>query len=384
MLKEKKLYLPNVFFSLLSRFFFKNRPIFKKKPKIIVYQVGNIGDLIVSTPVYRELRKEFADAEITLLSSSGSKKFIGADEIIKPLNCIDKIQTFFLEDFSSWRHYYHFFRSIQKEKYDLIVYLPANLWTTFHVFRDMVFFFLTGIRHGVGFQVFEDYYSYLKYNIPPRNETERLLDLLKPLGIKNGNKKLEFTVSNENIEFIQNYLSKNEIAKNKVIIAVMPGGKYPSRLWPKQYFINLIDRINDNFSVNIILVGSESEKKLTEEIINQTKTKPFNSAGNLNIHSLGALIQQCRLLITNDTGPMHIAAAVGTPTVSIFSSVDIPFLWYPAGNGNKVFYNKVDCSPCFQQKCDNHICMEGISAESVYQAVEKQFLKFGIQKREKA
>jgi ADP-heptose:LPS heptosyltransferase len=78
---------------------------------------------------------------------------------------------------------------------------------------------------------------------------------------------------------------------------------------------------------------------------------------------------------------MHIAAAVKTPTVSIFSAVDIPFLWYPAGNNHKVFYNKVECSPCFQKECENHICMEGIPVERVYNAVKEQLYKMGIKKR---
>ena len=93
-----------------------------------------------------------------------------------------------------------------------------------------------------------------------------------------------------------------------------------------------------------------------------------------------ALIKQCHLLITNDSGPMHIAAAVRTPTVSIFSAVDIPFLWYPTGNNHKIFYNKVECSPCFQKECDNHICMEGISVENVYKAVKEQLYNMDLKK----
>lgn len=382
MTKEKIFFLPNIFLRILNALLFKNSLSAPglasiKKLKILVYQVGNIGDLIVSTPVYRALRKKFPEAEITLLSSSGSKKHISAEEIIKPLNYFNNIQTFIPKDFVSWKHYYYFFRNIRKERYDLIVYLPSNLWKTFHICRDVVFFFLTGIKYGIGFQVFEGYHYYLKYNAFPKNELERLFDLLKPLGIENGNKQPEFAISKENVEFILNYLSQYKIGTNRVKIAVMPGGKYPSRLWPSQYFIELIDQINENFSVDIILLGGESEKELTEKIKNQTKMKPLDTSGSLTIHQSGALIKQCDLLITNDSGPMHIASAVGTPTVSIFSAVDIPFLWYPSGNSHRIFYNKVDCSPCFQQKCDNHICMESISVESVYEAVKEQLCKLG-------
>lgn len=370
-------YLPNTFLRALTHLLFKKPQYFpsKAKLKVLIYQVGNIGDLIVSTPVYRALRGKYTDAEITLLSSSGSKNYAGAKEIILPLNYIDNLKTFFPEDFVSWKEYYDFFISIRKEKYDLVVYLPSNLWATFHVMRDTVFFFLAGIKYGVGFQVFEDYRNYLKYNISPRSEIERLLDLLEPLNIENGNKQLEFAISEKDTEYVHNYLSLNKISETKIKVAVMPGGKYSSRLWPGKYFTELIDRINENFSANIFLIGSESEKKLTDKIKNQTKMKPFNTSGDLNIRHLGVLIKQCCLLVTNDTGPMHIADAVGTPTVSIFSAVDIPFLWYPGRDNHIIFYNKVDCSPCFQQKCDNHICMEEISVESVYKAVEKQLNK---------
>ena len=382
---ENRFYLPNAFLSVLNRFFFKKPPLSSvysnQKLKILVYQVGNIGDLIVSTPVYVALRKKYPDAEIALLSSSGSKKYVGAEEIIKPLNLIDNFHVFFPDDFVSFKHYYAFYRTIRNAKYDLIVYLPSNLWKTFTICRDMIFFFLAGIKYGVGFRMYEDYYFYLKDEILPRNEIDRLFDLLKPLEIENGNKLTQFAISNENTKFVQSLLSKHEITGSQLKIGIMPGGKYPARLWPGHYFAELINKINENFLVTIILVGSESEKKLVEKIKNQIKKKPLDMSGCLTIHQTGALINQCHLLITNDSGPMHIAAAVKTPTVSIFSSVDIPFLWYPAGNNHKIFYNKVDCSPCFQKECDNHICMEGISVESVYNAAKEQLYKMGIKKR---
>ncbi len=381
MTRKPTLFLPNTFLSLLSSLLFRKLPhtLPENRLKILVYQVGNIGDLIISTPVYKALREKFPNAEITLLSSSGSRKYVGAEEIIKPLNYIDNIQTFIPDDFISWKEYYDFFLSIRKSKYDLVVYLPSNLWKTFHICRDMVFFFLSGMKYGVGFKVFEDYYYYLKHNISPRNEVERLFDLLEPLGIGNGDKEIEFAISKEHVEYIREYLSREKIGGDRIKIAVMPGGKYQSRLWPKEYFVQLINRINEMFSADIFLLGSEAEIKLTGEIKSQTKMKLFDTAGSLTLQQLGALIKECHLLVTNDTGPMHIAAAVGTPTVSIFSAVDIPFLWYPSGDNHRVFYNKVDCSPCFQQKCDNHICMEGISVETVYKGVEEQLKRIGIQ-----
>lgn len=377
---NKTTYLPNFFLRVFTRIFFKKPPVLlkDKKSKILVYQVGNIGDLTVSTPVYRALREKFPLAEITLLSSSGSKKYVGAEEIIKPLNYVDNIQSFFPEDFASLKTYYYFFQAIKKGKYDLVVYLPSNLWKTFHIFRDMVFFSLTGIKYGTGFQMFEDYHNYLNHNVLPRNEVQRLFDLLKPIGIESGNKKTEFAVSKESLEFVQGFLSRHKISKKTNKIAVMPAGKYSSRLWPKQYFIKLIDRINENFSVEIILIGSEFDKKLAEEIKQCTKMKPLNTTGSLKINQVGALLKNCNLLITNDTGPMHIAAAIGVPTVSIFSGVDIPFLWYPSGDNHKIFYNKVACSPCFQQNCNKHICMEGIPVDRVYDAVVEQLEKIGI------
>tara|TARA_B100000315_G_scaffold158829_1_gene147402 strand:- start:6813 stop:7973 length:1161 start_codon:yes stop_codon:yes gene_type:complete len=381
---ENRFYLPNLFLSVFNRFFFKNPPFSpshsNQKLKILVYQVGNIGDLIVSTPVYMALRKKYDDAEITLLSSSGSRKYVGAEEIIKPLNLIDNFHTFFPDDFVSLKHYYTFYRTIRNAKYDLIVYLPSNLWKVFTICRDMIFFFLAGIKCGVGFRVYEDYHFYLKHEILPKNEIDRLFDLLKPLEIENGNKLPQFAISNENTKFVQNLLAKHKITGNLVKIGILPGGKYPARLWPGHYFAKLINKINENFSVKIIFLGSESEKELVEKIKKQIKKKPLDTSGCLTIHQTAALIKQCHLLITNDSGPMHIAAAVRTPTVSIFSAVDIPFLWYPTGNNHKIFYNKVECSPCFQKECDNHICMEGISVENVYKAVKEQLYNMDLKK----
>ncbi len=164
-------------------------------------------------------------------------------------------------------------------------------------------------------------------------------------------------------------------------IGILAGGKYHARLKPGYFYVELINKISENFSVKIILISSKPEKKIVEEIKNQIKKKPLDASGRLTVHHTGVLIKQCHLLITNDSGPIRIAAAVRTPTVSIFSALIFFFCGIQWGIIIKYFYNKLDCSPCFQKECDNHICLEGISVESVYEAVKEQLHKMGIKKR---
>ena len=235
----------------------------------------------------------------------------------------------------------------------------------------MIFFRLTGIRHAIGFEIYEGYYLYKKCQQPPANEVDRLKQLLKPLGLNACDRELEFHIRPEDRYVASDLFRRCSIKEEQLKVVIHPGGKKPSKLWPKSNFALLIDKLIENIGGQIILVGSTDEIEMVKEIIELINHKVVNLTGKLNLFQLAGIIDKADLVIGNDSGPMHIAAAVKTPVVALFSGVNIPHLWYPYGSIHTVIRKDVSCSPCFKSACSDHYCMNGINVEEVFHAVKR-------------
>ena len=379
--KEKSQSLSkNKILAVLSKVFFKDLGARRSK-KVLIYHVGNIGDIIVATPVYRSIRKAFSKAKITLLTSPGRRDLPGAQEIIAPLSLVDYLTLYYPEEMSSVKNLIKFFRWIKREGYDFLIYLPANQWGFRHILRDMVFFRLAGIRYAVGFVIYEGYYFYKKYHQMPVSEVERLSKLLAPIGITPDTRTLEFPVKSEDRYFASDLFRQCGIKKEKLTIVLHPGGKKPSKLWPKKNFTQLIDKLIEELNGQVILVGSADEIEMVNEITELIHHEVFNLAGKLTLFQLAAVIERAHLMVSSDSGPMHIAEALNTPVVALFSGVDIPYLWYPCGDIHTVIRKEVNCSPCFRSECYEHHCMSEIAVEEVFQAEGSWFdgIKFTLE-----
>jgi len=361
--------IPNKLLFVTSKVFFRSLNG-QKTAKILIYHVGNIGDIIVATPAYRAVRKAFPESKITLLTSPGRRGLPGAKEIIAPLNLVDNLKVFYPEEIRSLKKIINLCRSIKKGDFDFLVYLPANQWGFWHILRDMIFFRLAGIKRAVGFEIYEGYHLYKKYKQRPVNEVDRLVKQLEPLGITSGEYTLEFPIKPEDRCFASDLFQKYCVKDERLKIVVHPGGKKQTKLWSKQNFAILADRLIEEMGVQVILVGSADEVEMVKEIISLMKQKAVSLAGSLTLSQLAAVIDKTNLMLSNDSGPMHIAAALKKLVVALFSGVDIPNLWYPYGDKNTVIRKDVECSPCFRSICSEHYCMNEITVDEVFQAVK--------------
>lgn len=360
----------NKLLCIALRILFKNLAA-RKSEKILIYHVGNIGDIIVATPIYRSIRKSFPETRITLLTSPGKRGLPGAQEIVAPFNLFDDIKVFYPEELSSVKKIIEFFKGIKKEDYDFLIYLAASQWGFWHILRDMIFFRLAGIGCVVGFEIYEGYYNYKKHRQIPVSEVERLKKLIRPLNLTSSKQELEFPVRPEDRCFADGVFNQYGIKEERQKIVVHPGGKKPSKLWPGINFARLVDRLIEEMRGQVILVGSDGEAEIVDEMVKRIKHKVVNLAGKLTLFQLVAVIDRADLMISNDSGPMHIAAAVKTPVVALFSGVDIPNAWYPYGDIHTVIKKDVSCSPCFKSECREHYCMNEITVDEVYRAVKR-------------
>jgi ADP-heptose:LPS heptosyltransferase len=155
-------------------------------------------------------------------------------------------------------------------------------------------------------------------------------------------------------------------------VAVNPVAFWETKLWEEKKFAVLADRLREELGIGIVLTGGESAP--LERICRMMRTKAVNLGGRTTLRELACIYREADLLVTTDSGPMHLAAAVGTPVVALFGPTD-PARTGPYGSGNRIVRKGLSCSPCFRKRCETPRCMTDISVEEVFTAVKEMLAR---------
>jgi len=159
-------------------------------------------------------------------------------------------------------------------------------------------------------------------------------------------------------------------ASNGELVVLHPGARWPTKVWPAASWARLADRLIREKGLAVVITGSAADRELAAQIVAQMREQALNLAGRTSLAELAGIMQQARLAVTADTGPMHLAAALGTKVVAIFGPT-APGRTGPFGPGHRVVRLGLACSPCFQRHCPEPRCLTGLSPEAVLAAVEK-------------
>jgi heptosyltransferase-2 len=165
----------------------------------------------------------------------------------------------------------------------------------------------------------------------------------------------------------------------ELTIAIHPGAYYPSQTRSVERFGELVKRILERYETKIILLGSRGEKDLVRTV-KQIAGKGVQDFSGLKLRELMALLSRCNLLICNNSGPLHIASALKVPTVSMIGPTVTP-LWLSSGEHDMVIKKELSCSPCNRTFCRDHECMELITVDEVFEAVQSQITRIRSQRR---
>lgn len=321
--------------------------------RILIVKLSSLGDIVQSLPVGAKLREKYPAAEITWIANS---KYI---ELLQLVPDIDKVIPFErnqwgkpLRFFNTLKEFIGFIRNIQRQHFDKVLDLQG-------LFRSGLITFLSRAPDRIGFAEAREgaclFYTH-RVEVPSKriNAVERYLRLAEYLGepVFNINPVFERLFKQE-----QSY------------IVINPGSRWLTKHWPVQRFVQVIDRIQKAYEINIVLIGDENDKDIAMNIVNHVSSPVTDLTGKTNLRQLTSVLGGCKLLITNDSGPMHLASALGKPVVALFGPTD-SLLTGPWGKRHKILQSKVWCSPCFKRKCKNTRCMEAITVAEVSGAVE--------------
>ncbi|MFH1226493.1 MAG: glycosyltransferase family 9 protein, partial [Planctomycetota bacterium] len=212
-----------------------------------------------------------------------------------------------------------------------------------------------------------------------RHFLERALDAVKAIGADTDNRQTEVWITDADRKFAQELLAKNIDLNNKLLIGIHAGANPWSLVrqsWPPERFAAVSDVLADKYGAKIIFTGGHSEIPLIEQVASLMRNKPFIAAGLTTLKQAAALMERCHLFISNDTGPMHMAVAMKTPTIGIFGPGNWLAMGTYAPETNFVMVRKdIDCWPCHNLKCTTRACMELVTAEDVFSAADKQISK---------
>ena len=332
--------------------------------KILVINLWGIGDAVLTLPLIKEIKKRFPTVQLDVLATRR------VNLVYTSQKDIDNVLL--LENGSVFKH---------RRKYDLVFdtehYLNSSALAAFYMGKRTI-----GYSHG---QRGKLYSQTVKYN-EKQHIVHTYLDLLRPLfpDVDNPKELIKLNYNEEDKKKVIDLLRKSEILENDFVVGFCASTAESAicRRWPKSKFAKLADILIEKYKAKIIIIGAPGEKEFNQEIINlmQHKENALNASGETSMEQSFALIDRCMIFVSNDTGPMHISAAQGKPTVGLFGP-NTPVRYGPYGQKNIAVYKPTQPEPCINvhkrsiPDCKNHNHLSLISVENVLESVEEIFRK---------
>jgi len=340
----------------------------KKRPikKVLVYNVGLIGDTLLSLSTLKALKDKFKD--LTVVTSNPS--------LLKGYNTITFAPSWIKDEkkqyfkFSDIKEIHKFTKKIKKQKFDLAIDLRGDI-------RNLGILYLTKIPRRIGYAITGGKY-FLTTVVPFKggHEVEKKLDIARYLGCSIQTPFPQLRVSKKDSTCIQALLKKNKITSANKKIVILPSTGYWTKLWDNTKWARVIESLLKNKKTKIILLGGPNEEHFGEikSLIKRDQQRVFNWIGRLKLLETAALLKEADVLISPDNGIMHMAAALGTPTISLFGPT-LPDRWGPYGKiqkNHKIIYNQQHCSPCGKlNSCPfNKECMTSIQPQDIINEVK--------------
>lgn len=333
--------------------------------KILIFRTGSLGDSICALPAIAQIKKKYPQATIDILTNAGAASLVSMQKLLHPgyyNNIIDYYGSTVPE----------LTKQIRSNHYNLVIELPQYDGSIFRLLRNMIFFrFKTKIKSGFGWQL--DNIKFFKRvqerNIIFEDERTRLLNIVnRYTRQESAVQEFPLAIGPDDTAAVEQWITANRVNSTQPLIAIVPGAKRHTNTWPKENFQQVISHFAGK--AQVVLCGGENERELAESLKNG-HTQVWNACGAFTPVQTGAFFKKCALVITNDTGPLHLAYAVGTPSVSLFSNRDYAHRWFPPEDGvNKIFRaTGIDCALCFLEQCPNdNKCLRAINANEVITA----------------
>ncbi|MFD0750779.1 glycosyltransferase family 9 protein [Mucilaginibacter calamicampi] len=360
----------------------------QKLESVLIYRLGSLGDTIAALPVFNKVVAAFPGADITLLTNKPvAAKAAAVESVLGNEYFFNHILNYPV----GTRNPFLLFKlliDIRKRKPNIVCYLASVRSdgdirkAKLTLLRDKLFFKAAGVKTFIGFpEIIED----IQLSIDPQTgdfewEPKRLARRFASIGQIDLNSedawKLHFTSAE--LAIADKVIADYSI--NTPFIAISTGTKHPTNNWEQHNWVELLNLLGRELKGwHLVVFGAADEAEEADICLAAWGQQGVNLCGKTAPRTSAVLMQRASVFLGHDSGPMHLAASVGTPCVCVFSARHFPRQWYPRGLNNKIIYHRTDCAGCQKEICitQQKRCILSISPYEVYSAVA-EVLKFNI------
>ncbi|MEW6026830.1 MAG: glycosyltransferase family 9 protein [Planctomycetota bacterium] len=393
---------------------------------ILVVRLGGIGDVTIITPALKALKELYPQSRISLMTNRNSAEVVSGapplsteagapspQQMVRGAPYVDDIIAFTglfstqsVFDFLKPAVLYQLLRLVilmLKQDFDIFISLH-NMVSWPAVVKPWILAILSQAPVRAGFNTCNRGF-FLNVRTPDDSNKHlmlRCLDVIKQLA---SHSKINYTLqqptpevwlNDKDLKYADDFIASNNIKPTDFLVGIHPGGNprtYKTQCWPAERFAQVANAVADKYGAprpvpcgegalapvdkggaRILLTGGKSDRHIIDKIIPMLKCPPVLLPENISVKQLSAIIGRCKLFISNDTGPMHLAVAMKVPTIGIFGGGDFGIYGnYPSETGFIAVRKNLPCSPCYHKiKCPTPECLDKITVEEVLQAVDKQ------------
>jgi ADP-heptose:LPS heptosyltransferase len=316
------------------------------------------------------IRTAYPRAHLTLLTSPVNGNFPGASDLLSDSDLFDEVLVYLNREVTGFRKRLGFLRSMRRRHFDIWIELPQELAGPWNQLRNLLAARFIGVRWGYGWGFVTTIRLWVQAQseiLRFPNEVEKLLGIVRRAGIPIG-AEVRFPIKLDAV--IQNSVDRLLGNVTHRLIAIAPGAKRSLSLWPVERFIK-VGRYVASIGFQVVVVGGAADASACQAVAQGIAGETINLAGRTSLRESCEVLKRCSMVICNDSGVQHLASAVGTPCISIFSAHDMPGKWHPYGLENIVLRKWVECHTCYHRTCpyDNR-CIKLIEGDDVIGAIK--------------
>ena len=327
----------------------------KNFKKILVVKPSSLGDVVHSLPFLHVLKKKYPNAEVHWIIAKGLEGLLESNPLISRIWVIEKDKWRAFKSLSfTLRNLNNLKKTLQEEAFDIVIDLQGLL-------RSGLLSYVSGAPVRIGFREAREgaglFYTHKIEGGKDIHAVDRYLKIAGFLGC-----------DIKNIE--PPALKTGDIVQNKInyeYVVIAPGARWQTKKWHPECFGELAARLN----LKSVVVGSSADIEIADQVVKNSRGNAVSLAGKTSLKELIGIISRAKFVVTNDSGPMHIAAALNIPVFAIFGPTN-PMRTGPYGKNNTVVKTKVSCAPCYKKKCRSVKCMDSVSVEEVFNVIKEK------------
>lgn len=349
--------------------------------RVLIINIFGIGDVLFTTPLISNLKAASPDIHIGYLCNRRTAPILEHNPKVSRIFVYERDEFEAIRRRSAGQYLNAIGKliyDIKSRQFDMVLDVSLNSFMGFLAWT-------AGVPRRVGFD-YKGRGRFLTQKIPlggyeGRHVVDYYLDLLTAIGVPVRHKTLEFPLTAQDTAWAVGFLAENRIPGHGPVIGLVPGGgeswgkDASCKRWPAECFAKLADKLIEKFNAQIILLGGSAEAGLCDSVARDMNNTCVSACGKTSLSQFAALTRRCALIVANDGGPLHVAVASGSKTVSIFGPVDEAVYGpYPA-QGHQVIKKDLPCQPCYRRfrraDCRHIRCLNELTVEEVLRKVEE-------------